>query len=161
MIALSTTAVAKLFTEDKRSDIGSEAEKMQYADRVNDLVVDFIRLGPDEAKGGEMVVMERLYPLDFRTYEYEVRTLKIDIFAEELGQLNNAGFVHRDLHCPSRQAGEIFDNVFLTERGIRLIHAGISALRGLVGENLFRCTWRKNKKNWKRLGSITFLGSFA
>ncbi|WKN40475.1 hypothetical protein [Tunicatimonas pelagia] len=31
VIALSSTEVAKLFIEDTRSDIGSEAEKMKYA----------------------------------------------------------------------------------------------------------------------------------
>lgn len=137
VIALSATEAAKLFTEDTRSDIGSEAEKMQYANRINDLVVNFIRLDLDEAKGWEMLVMERLYPLDFRTYEYEARTLQVDIFAEELEQLHNAGFVHRDLRCPSSEAGEIFDNIFLTGRGIRLIDTGISALRNSVGEKLF------------------------
>ena len=42
VVALSATEVAKLFTDDTRSDIGSEAEKMQYANRINALVVKFI-----------------------------------------------------------------------------------------------------------------------
>ncbi|MGB3777061.1 MAG: hypothetical protein WA960_01785 [Tunicatimonas sp.] len=149
VIALSTTEVAKLFTEDTRSDIGSEAEKMQYANRINDLVVDFIRLDLDEAKGWEMLVMERLYPLDFRTYAYEARTLQIDVFAEELQQLHNAGFVHRDLRRPSSEAGEIFDNIFLTERGFRLIDTGISALRTSVGEKLFAMYVAQEQKEVK------------
>jgi hypothetical protein len=37
VIVLSDTEVAKLFTEDTRSDIGSEAEKMAYANTVNGL----------------------------------------------------------------------------------------------------------------------------
>ena len=45
MIALSETEAAKLFGGDTRSDIGSEAEKMKYANAVNGLVVRFIRLG--------------------------------------------------------------------------------------------------------------------
>ena len=44
VIALSATEVAKLFTEDTRSDIGSEAEKMKYANQINALVVKFVRL---------------------------------------------------------------------------------------------------------------------
>ncbi len=76
MIALSSTEVAKLFTEDTRSDIGSEAEKMKYANQINSLVVKFVRLDLDEAKKWEMLVMERLYPLDFRTYEHEARVLQ-------------------------------------------------------------------------------------
>ncbi len=35
VIALSSAEVAKLFTEDTRSDIGSEAEKMKYANQIN------------------------------------------------------------------------------------------------------------------------------
>ena len=44
VIALSATEVAKLFTGDTRSDISSQAEKMQYANRINALVVKFIQL---------------------------------------------------------------------------------------------------------------------
>jgi len=80
VIALSATEVAKLFTEDTRSDIGSEAEKMKYANQINALVVKFVRLDLDEAKKWEMLVMKRLYPLDFRTYEYEARVLQMDVF---------------------------------------------------------------------------------
>ena len=137
VIALSSTEVAKLFTEDTRSDIGSEAEKMKYANQINSLVVKFVRLDLDEAKKWEMLVMERLYPLDFRTYEYEARVLQIEVFEEELKQLHETGFVHWDVRRPSSEAGEIFDNVFLTEQGIRLIDVGISAVRNTVGEKLF------------------------
>lgn len=137
VIALSSTEVAKLFTEDTRSDIGSEAEKMKYANQINSLVVKFVRLDLDEVKKWEMLVMERLYPLDFRTYEYEARTLQMDVFEEELNQLHEAGFVHRDVRRPSSEPGEIFDNIFLTAQGIRLIDVGISAVRSTVGERLF------------------------
>ncbi len=137
MIALSSTEVAKLFTEDTRSDIGSEAEKMKYANQINSLVVKFVRLDLDEAKKWEMLVMERLYPLDFRTYEHEARVLQMDVFEEELKQLHEAGFAHRNVRRPSSESGEVFDNVFLTAQGIRLIDVGISAIRSTVGEKLF------------------------
>ena len=81
--------------------------------------------------------MERLYPLDYRAYENERRLLWLDVFEDELGQLHQAGFVHRDLRRPSDMPGLHFDNVFLTDRGIRLIDVGISALREEVGERLF------------------------
>ena len=70
VIALSETEVGKIFTGDTRSDIGSESLKLQFANKVNDLLVRFIRLDElnDEAK---MLVMERLYPMDFWAYEYE------------------------------------------------------------------------------------------
>lgn len=138
VIALSKTEVAKLFAEDTRSDIGSEAEKMQFANGVNDLVVKFIRLDIDESIDADMLVMERLYPLDFRAYEFERRELLLDLFEDELRTLHQAGFVHRDLQRPSDMPGMRFDNIFLTESGIRLIDVGISALRPKVGERLFQ-----------------------
>ena len=138
VIALSKTEVAKLFLEDTRSDIGSEAEKMQYANEINSLIVKFIRLDVEETMDADMLVMERLYPLDFRAYEFERRELWLAVFEDELRGLHEAGFVHRDLRRPSDMPGMRFDNIFLTEQGIRLIDVGISALRDKVGDWLFR-----------------------
>jgi hypothetical protein len=44
VIALSETEVARLFTGDTHSDIGPEAEKMKFANSINELVVRFMRL---------------------------------------------------------------------------------------------------------------------
>ena len=137
VVALSEKEVAKLFTGDTRSDIGSEAEKMKYANEINDLVVKFIRLdimGEDV----ETLVMERLYPMDFRAFEVEKRELIFDVFEDELYQLHKAGFAHRDLRRPSDMPGLRYDNIFLTQTGIRLIDVGISALRDKVGDRLFQ-----------------------
>ena len=136
VIALSDTEVGKIFTGDTRSDIGSEALKLQFANKVNSLLVHFIRLDElnDEA---EMLVMERLYPMDFRAYEYERRELWLDVFEDELRQLHKNGFVHRHLRRPSDMPGLTFDNIFLTPTGLRLIDVGISALLEQVGERLF------------------------
>lgn len=136
VIALSETEVGKLFTGDTRSDIGSEAEKMKFANTVNGLVVRFIRL--DEfSPDAEMLVMERLFPLDYRAFEYERRELFLEVMEDELRQLHNAGFVHRDLRRPSDMPGFFFDNIFLTQTGLRLIDVGISALRTQVGDRLY------------------------
>ncbi len=136
VIALSDTEVGKLFFGDTRSDIGSEAEKMKFANAVNGLVVRFVRLDVFE-NDSEMLVMERLYPLDFRAYEQEKRLLWLDVFENELTQLHRAGFVHRDLQRPSNMPGMSYDNIFLTPNGLRLIDVGISALKSQVGERLF------------------------
>jgi serine/threonine protein kinase len=136
VIALSETEAGKLFKEDTRSDIGSEAEKMKFANAVNDLVVKFQRL-EEFSDDAEMLVMERLYPYDFRAFEYEKRELFFDVFESELQELHKAGFVHRDLRRPSDMPGLSFDNIFLTQTGIRLIDVGISALRTQVGDKLF------------------------
>ncbi len=136
VIALSETEVGKVFTGDTRSDIGSEAEKMKFANSINSLIVGFIRL--DELnEETELLVMERLFPMDFRAYEFEKRELLLDVFEDELHGLHRGGFVHRDLRRPSDMPGERFDNIFLTSRGLRLIDVGISALKHQVGERLF------------------------
>jgi serine/threonine protein kinase len=137
VIVLSDTEVAKLFTEDTRSDIGSEAEKMKFANAINGLLVKFIRLEYNDDLEAEMLVMERLKPMDFRAYEVEIRALWWSVFEDELTALHQAGFVHRDLKRPSDIGGLAFDNILLTETGLRLIDVGISAIRAQVNEKIF------------------------
>ena len=137
VIALSQTEVAKLYLGDTRSDLGSEAEKMKYANTVNALVCRFVRLDFDEELKADQLVMERIYAIDYRAYEVEKRTLWFDVFMEELTELHSAGFVHRDIRRPSHQGGLQFDNILLTEQGLRLIDVGISYLREQVGKKIF------------------------
>ncbi len=137
VIALNEKEAAKIFSSDTRSDVGSEAEKMKFANEVNDLVVKFIRLDFDEKNNWDMLVMERIYAIDFRSYEIEKRELWINIFEDELKQLHKAGFVHRDLRRPSDLPGDRFDNILLTPTGLRLIDVGISALQKNTGDKLF------------------------
>jgi serine/threonine protein kinase len=137
VIALSHSECGKLFASDTRSDIGSEAEKMKFANRVNRLVVKFLRLDYYDLAASEMLVMERLYPLDYRSYEVEKRGLLFEVFEDELKKLHTAGFVHHDIKKPPTEKGEPYDNIFLTDQGIRLIDVGISALKSQVGDKLF------------------------
>ena len=137
VIALSETEVAKLYSGDTRSDIGSEAEKMKYANNINNLVCRFVKLDFDESLQSDMLVMERIYPIDYRAYEVEKRELWIEVFFDEMKEFHNAGFVHRDIRRPSEISGQAFDNILLTTNGIRLIDVGISALRSQVGTRLF------------------------
>ncbi|TDN37843.1 hypothetical protein E4631_16035 [Hymenobacter sp. UV11] len=127
-IALSETEVGRIFSQDTRSDIGSEAEKMRFANEVNGLVVKFHRLEANEVLGVDMLVMERLYPLDFRAHKVEMREIQVDVFTDELRALHAAGFAHHDLQRPSNLPGERFDNILLTAQGLRLIDVGISVL---------------------------------
>jgi serine/threonine protein kinase len=142
VVAVSETEVAKLLIGDTRSDIGSEAEKMKMANAVNDLVARFVRLDYDEAMQAEMLVMERIYPIDYRAYEVEKRELWWEVFEHELQALHKAGFVHRHIKRPSNLTGLAFDNILLTTAGLRLIDVGISALRSQVGDKLLINTWR-------------------
>lgn len=156
VIVLSDTEVAKLFSQDTRSDLGSEAEKMKFANSVNDLVVKFIRLDYNEELQSEMLIMERIRPIDFRAYEVEIRELWLEVFEHELTVLHKAGFVHRDLKRPSDIQGLAFDNILLTEQGLRLIDVGISALKSQVGEALFE-KQLEIEKNEMKLFSDYFL----
>ena len=156
-IALSETEVGKLFGEDTRSDIGSEAEKMRFANEVNGLVARFLRLETNQALGADMLVMERLYPLDFRAYEVEMREIWFDVFTDELRKLHTAGFVHRDLLRPSNLPGDRYDNILLTQQGLRLIDVGISVLRQQVGESFFRAYVQRELEEMK-LFRVFFLG---
>ena len=146
VIALSDTEAAKIYSGDTRSDIGSEAQKMQYANAVNDLVVKFIRLDRDETNQWDMLVMERIYPIDYRSYEIENREIWMEVFEDELNDLHAKGFVHRDLKRPSNIPGERFDNIFLTPKGIRLIDVGISFIKKQVGEKIFAAAIEKEKE---------------
>ncbi len=137
VIVLSDTEVAKLFTNDTRSDIGSEAEKMRFANNINSLVVKFIRLDFSSEFNAELLVMERIKPIDYRAFEVERRELWLDVFEDELKGLHKAGFVHKDIRRPSNIGGLTFDNILLTEHGIRLIDVGISALKHQVGNVIF------------------------
>lgn len=137
VIALNELEVAKLFVDDSRSDIGSEAEKMQFANNINGLVVKFHRLDFNEELKAEMLVMERIYPIDYRAYEVEKRELWLEIFLDEIRQLHRAGFVHRDIKRPSNLSGLAFDNILLTQQGLRLIDVGISAIQSKVGNAIF------------------------
>jgi serine/threonine protein kinase len=85
-----------------------------------------------------MLVMERIFPLDFRAYEVEIRQLWLDVFEDELKQLHRAGFAHRDLKRPSDISGLAFDNILLTHKGLRLIDVGISAIELQVGNKIFQ-----------------------
>ncbi|MBO0357807.1 hypothetical protein J0X19_07605 [Hymenobacter sp. BT186] len=157
VIALSENEVGKLFSEDTRSDIGSEAEKMRFANSVNGLVVRFERLEYNPHLQADMLVMERIYPLDFRAYEVEMRELWLDVFTEELLALHAAGFVHRDLLRPSNLPGDRYDNILLTAQGLRLIDVGISVLQRQVGESFFNAYLQREREELELFGRF-FLG---
>ncbi len=154
IIALNEFEAAKIYEDDTRSDIGSEAQKMKFANAINTLVVKFIRLDTDEEKNCVMLVMERLYPIDFRSMEVEKREVIFSVFENEIRQLHHSGFVHRDLKRPSNISGEPFDNIFLTDKRIRLIDVGISALRTQVGDVFFKNLLKKRTRICSRLNRI-------
>lgn len=135
VIAVSPTEVGKIFTPDSRVEISAEAENMKYANRINNLVVKFIRIDIDDES--QILVMERLKLFDFRQFETEIRSTMYNTLLEKLKELHKKGFVHRDIRRPSSTGGDAFDNIIQTEEGFRLIDVGISATRERAGDKLF------------------------
>lgn len=137
MVALDDDTVAKIFEGDAHSDIETEAATMRFANEINELVVKLIRTDFDEQLDADILVMERLYPLDFRAYELEKRELLAEAFEFELKQLHEAGWLHGNLYQPGNTPGASFNHIFLTPRGIRLIDTGRAVLQRDAGEMLF------------------------
>ena len=69
VIALNKSEAGKIFTPDSRVEISTEADNMKYANKINDLVVKFIRIDIDG--DNQILVMERLHIVEPRTFEVE------------------------------------------------------------------------------------------
>ncbi len=135
VVAISRTEAGKLFTPDSRVEVTVEARNMQYANKVNGLVVKFVRI--DIQGDNQVLVMERLIPIEPRGMEIEVRETMFSVLKDQLNELHTQGFCHRDLRRPSGFGGRYFDNIILTESGLRLIDVGISAIRDTDNLELF------------------------
>ncbi len=135
VVALSPTEVGKVFTPDSRVEISVEAENMKYANKINNLVVKFMRVDIDG--DNQILVMERLKLFDFRQFEIGIRDEMFNTLEEKIKELHKKGFVHRDLKRPSANGADAFDNIIQTEEGFRLIDVGISATRERTGDKLF------------------------
>ena len=136
VIALLKTEAGKVFTPESRVEISVEASNMKYANKINDLVVKFIRI--DIENDNQILIMERLNIFEPRSFEIEAREVMYRIFLEKLKELHKNGFVHRDIKRPLGFGGKPFDNLIFTSEGIRLIDVGISALKENAGEDIFK-----------------------
>lgn len=135
VVAISRTEAGKLFTPESRVEVTVEARNMQYANKINGLVVKFIRI--DIQGDNQVLVMERLLPIEPRGMEIQVRETMFSVFKDQLTELHKHGFCHRNLRRPSGFGGRSFDNILLTEFGLRLIDVGISAIRDNDNTELF------------------------
>jgi hypothetical protein len=153
VVALDDATVAKIFTGDAHSDITAEAAAMRFANEVNELVVKLIRTDFDEQLDADVLVMERLYPYEYRGFEVEKRELWLEAFEFELRQLHQAGWLHGGIYLP----GSSFGNVLLTVQGIRLVDMRRVKLRQDTGELLFE---KYVRDEWEavRLFKEYFLG---
>ena len=76
-----------------------------------------------------MLVIERIKPNEFRAYEFEIGEVWMEVFKDKISKLHKSGFVHQDIKSPSNISGLVFDNLLLTDKGLRLIDVGILALK--------------------------------
>ena len=145
IIAISDTEIGKIISTNSKRELSWEADKLQYANQINDLLVKYKRL--DKIDSYHVLVMERLYPLQSRAYEYKRRMEFVSLFKEMLIELHEKGFAYGDLGYPTMFNVELnlhssrtmfcTENVIITSNGIRLIDAERSVLLDDVGRAVF------------------------
>jgi len=112
-----------------KMDMESEIKKLVYANSINDLLVRFIRKDVFENET-DMMVLERLYPMQHHSISKEERLLVYEKFEKQMNELHSKGFLHGDIQRPIRRAPLeiIFGNIVLTKNGLRLIDTGFSRI---------------------------------
>ena len=118
--------VAKLF---KGEDAYPEWEFKALTEMgaINNLTVKVWDLTPHPTKEQDLLIMERLVPVQPRAIDKETRLEYLKKFLDELKELHAGGWAHADLKRPShccKGDGDEWDNIIPTLDGIRLIDAG-------------------------------------
>jgi len=112
-----------------KMDIDLEIKRLVYANSINDLMVRFIRKEKFD-DNNDMLVMERLYPIKYHSISREERISVFEKFETQITELHTNGFLHGDIQHPMRGEPEVlFDNIILTDSGLRLIDTGFSVIR--------------------------------
>jgi hypothetical protein len=123
----------------KRFELGSptireEFSHFQAANAINSLVVQAFGIERPFPYGDslfdEYLVMERLYPLQYRAIDLSARRLFLQEFRRQLAELHASGVAHYDIKRPIQvDKSQRWDNIVVTEEGIRLIDMGVAILR--------------------------------
>jgi len=110
-------------------DVDNEIKRMKFANSINGLLVKFIR--KDKFNNQEdMIVMERLYPIPHDSFSLQERTIFFEKFNNEILELHRNRFLHGDIRHPIRAEPEmLFNNIILTQTGLRLVDTGFSFIR--------------------------------
>jgi serine/threonine protein kinase len=109
-----------------RNSIDEQVEVLQFANKINDLIVKFIE--KNQYQGNDMLVMERVYPVSSKLLTEIEKGQLISDFEEKLKQLHKSGFVHGDFIRPRMRIPECFENIILTKDGFRLIDTDFSMI---------------------------------
>ena len=115
--------VGKLFKGETSPQ--EEFTKLTIMGEISPIIVKAISI--KKVKGGELLLMERLYPLQPRAIDKATRLTHLEKFFQELNTLHSNGWVHGDIKRPihaCRGDGDQWDNVIPTLEGIRLIDVG-------------------------------------
>jgi hypothetical protein len=128
VVGLTTDTCAKIF---ELGEAQREADLMKVANGINGLLCNHIKVEITSGYSKELLVMERLYPLQYRALTVNQREVFFNKFLAELKELHSNGFAHWDVKRPSHVAtGErLWDNIVLTPQGLRLIDTGNSVLQ--------------------------------
>ena len=130
VVAISDSVVAKQF-EMGTPHLIQEKKAMEYANSLNDLVVKCEGTQYSEDFEWEYLLMERVYPLQYRALTQGQRLEFFNEFERQLKELHAQGFAHWDIQRPVNiTKGTRWDNIILTQSGIRLIDTGNSMYPG-------------------------------
>lgn len=120
VVVINNKEVAKIF---ELSGSREEAKLMKAANQVNFLVVKLLRVDITSGYSKELLVMERLYPLQYRAISIPEREQMFEVFLTQLKELHLNGWAHGDIKRPT-WCDSSWDNIILTQTGLRLIDTG-------------------------------------
>jgi RIO-like serine/threonine protein kinase len=127
VVELTQDTCAKIF---ELGEAQREADLMKVANSINGLLCNHVKVEPTSGYSKELLVMERLYPLQYRAIAVTQREAFFNKFLSELKKLHSNGFAHWDVKRPAHVAKErLWDNIVLTPQGLRLIDTGNSVLQ--------------------------------
>lgn len=115
----------------KRFDLGNPAARLELEllqalhNEVPGLAPKPHRLEYTPNYEHELLVMDRLYPLQNRAIDLDTRKQMLDRFAEDINRMHKV-LAHGDIQRKAQAVGGVWDNIIPTEQGLRLIDFGLS-----------------------------------
>lgn len=125
VVVINNKEVAKIF---ELSESGEEASLMRAANGINNLVVKLLRIDITSGYSKELLVMERLYPLQYRAISVPERERFFKVFLSQLKELHLNGWAHGDIKRPI-WCDSPWDNIILTQTGLKLIDTGTAVTK--------------------------------
>jgi serine/threonine protein kinase len=134
VISIDFQTVGKTIISNSKKVLEVEAEKIKYANEVNELSVKFI--GFDIVNGQNIMLLERIFPLQISALSNKEKSVMFELFFSNMTDLHSNGLVHNDINTTMSHSGSNSNFVFTTA-GIRLLDFENSMLLEDVGEMAF------------------------